>query len=116
MLGATWVQFVARDPLNSGHQSSIRPPEPFFRRFCNEDLFFSFGLHIRIRIIRDENFSLFFLLVFTPKFEGFRAYFAMKTFFYDLHSRIRGKKVFEPAPKHCLCPPPSQVTPLWRRV
>ena len=29
----------------------------------------------------------------------FRAYFAMKTFFYGLHSRIRGKKDFLPPPK-----------------
>ena len=50
-LDATGVQFEAWDPQNTDHPPRIREQEPFFRRFCGEDLFFVF-------------------LVFTHEFQG----------------------------------------------
>ena len=70
------MQFDAWDPQNTGHQRRIRDQEPFFRRFCNKDLFF--GLHLRIHGI----------LAFA---------------FWSSLSNSR-KKVFEP-PKSSLSPP-----------
>ena len=56
--------------------------------------------------------KIFCFLVFTPQFVEFRAYYAMKTFFYGLHSRIRGKK-FLCSPKIVYAPP---VTLPWRQA
>ena len=55
----------------------------FFADFAMKTCILFFGLH--------------------TKFVEFRAYSAMKTFFYGLHSQTRGKKFFVP-PKNCMWP------------
>ena len=79
-LDAIGVQFEVRDSQNIGHHPRICGLEPLFRRFHGEDLFF----------------------VFTPESVEFRTCFAMKTFFFGLHSR----QSFCAPPKLFMPPPP----------
>ena len=107
-LGATGMQFESVDSQNTGCHSRIREEEPFFRRFCNKDLFF-------------RNF--------TQEIKEIRKFFEIKTFFFGLHPRFCGNlwwkllsfgphsriwsiELFVP-PQNLFMPP---VTLFWRRA
>ena len=87
-----WVQSTTGDPWNT----DLSEKEPICRRFCGEDLFFSFfGLHPRNRALE-------------PIFRRFCG----EELFFGLHTRVRGNEIFVPPQKIVYAP----VTLLWRQV